>query len=106
MILRNLYVRLTSKSFCINIKLMGLFWIKLLTLLICFVMAGFLIIYLATAGTRYVTPNNYNSSTVKQPEAPPAKSEGIAPETTYENPFYKESQYVNPFSDYKNPFDK
>lgn len=26
-------------------------------------------------------------------------------QTEYKNPFSKESQYVNPFSQYKNPFD-
>ncbi len=29
----------------------------------------------------------------------------VAPKTEYDNPFDKDSQYVNPFSSYKNPFD-
>lgn len=28
----------------------------------------------------------------------------VALKTTYENPFKKETQYVNPFQKYKNPF--
>lgn len=30
---------------------------------------------------------------------------GIELRTAYNNPLEKETQYVNPFSDYKNPFD-
>ena len=33
------------------------------------------------------------------------KNSAVAPQTDYENPFNKDSQYVNPFSEYKNPFD-
>lgn len=29
----------------------------------------------------------------------------VAPKREYSNPFEKSTQYVNPFSDYKNPFD-
>lgn len=33
------------------------------------------------------------------------KNSAVAPQTDYSNPFDKDSQYVNPFSKYKNPFD-
>lgn len=29
----------------------------------------------------------------------------VEPKTTYTNPFEADTQYVNPFSQYKNPFD-
>lgn len=29
----------------------------------------------------------------------------VAPKTEYDNPFDENTQYVNPFSSYKNPFD-
>lgn len=34
------------------------------------------------------------------------KSNAIAPDTQYQNPFDKNAQYVNPFSSYKNPFEE
>lgn len=32
------------------------------------------------------------------------KGPKVEPKTTYENPFKKETQFVNPFDEYKNPF--
>lgn len=32
------------------------------------------------------------------------KSPKVEPKITYENPFKKETQFVNPFDSYKNPF--
>lgn len=34
----------------------------------------------------------------------PQKSPTVGLKTEYKNPFKKESQYVNPFEEYKNPF--
>lgn len=42
---------------------------------------------------------------IKNPLTKITKS-AVAPTTQYSNPLDKESQYVNPFSSYKNPFDK
>ncbi len=33
------------------------------------------------------------------------QTSSVAPRTEYENPFEENSQYVNPFFSYKNPFD-
>lgn len=35
----------------------------------------------------------------------PQKEPEVSLQTEYKNPLTKESQYVNPFSQYKNPFD-
>lgn len=45
-----------------------------------------------------------NSSTTTDTKSNSQKS-AIAPQTSYANPFDKKSQYTNPFSEYKNPFD-
>lgn len=42
---------------------------------------------------------------VKQPSSTPPKEPQIQLETQYQNPFNQKTQYVNPFSSYKNPFD-
>ena len=40
------------------------------------------------------------------PSVPGAKREAsISLQTQYQNPFDKDTQYVNPFAKYKNPFD-
>ncbi|MEK7521508.1 MAG: hypothetical protein AAB599_01760 [Patescibacteria group bacterium] len=41
-------------------------------------------------------PSSLTQLTQKKPE--------VGLQTTYQNPFDKDSQYVNPFSQYKNPF--
>jgi len=46
-----------------------------------------------------------NRLTSKAPITTTTSASSIAPQNQYENPFDKDSQYVNPFSDYKNPFD-
>lgn len=33
-----------------------------------------------------------------------SKTPKVEPQAKYENPFKKETQYVNPFEEYKNPF--
>lgn len=45
-------------------------------------------------------------SPVKVPGVTPAKKEpAVSLQTQYQNPFDKNTQYVNPFARYKNPFD-
>lgn len=42
---------------------------------------------------------------IKNPLKPSSKEASAPLQTTYQNPFDKSSQYVNPFSSYQNPFD-
>lgn len=43
---------------------------------------------------------------IKNPLKPSSKEASVGLQTTYQNPFDKSSQYVNPFSSYQNPFDQ
>lgn len=46
-----------------------------------------------------------DSETVVLPTPRPTSTVEIPVETQYENPFDENTQYVNPFSNYQNPFD-
>lgn len=48
---------------------------------------------------------NITLTIIGTPAKPATQSTSVAPETNYANPFDKNTQYVNPFSTYKNPFD-
>lgn len=50
-----------------------------------------------TAKTPAVSTSAKQSPVKKEPE--------VVVKTEYQNPFDKNNQYVNPFSEYKNPFD-
>lgn len=58
-----------------------------------------IILLLIVAGVAYflISKGTIKNPLQKQPE-PQLKTE-------YKNPFEKESQYLNPFDEYKNPFD-
>lgn len=41
---------------------------------------------------------------LKKPSFLPTKKPAVELKTEYKNPFTKEAQYVNPFNEFKNPF--
>ena len=65
----------------------------------------FLVVFFAVVATVagvvvYQTFTNASKKISKQ-----ADSLNVALKTEYQNPFDKNTQYTNPFSDYQNPFD-
>lgn len=53
----------------------------------------------------YLVSQGKLKSPVKVPGLSQTKAPTVSLQTEYQNPFDKNAQYVNPFSQYKNPFD-
>ena len=70
----------------------------LLLLLVVVVIAAVALLYFLSNSTQF-------SKYIPESIRPFVKSTDTAPKAEYQNPLDKESQYANPFSENKNPFD-
>lgn len=66
--------------------------------LLFLLIAAVLVFILISQGIVKIPLKNINLPGVK-------KEPTVSLQTQYQNPFDKNAQYVNPFSEYKNPFD-
>ncbi len=70
--------------------------VALLPLLLILLVVGGLLVYFGV--------NNY-LPTYNKPQTQSTTQQAVPLKTDYQNPFDKNNQYVNPFAEYKNPFD-
>lgn len=71
------------------------------------VVIGAFLIAVALAAYYFLTSQPAAPVPISTPKtSAPSKGTKVQLKTEYSNPFDKKTQYVNPFSSYKNPFDR